>query len=202
MKSNKFKNQQVFTNKQNNININAQWDVNAWIINNQQIVDSSWYTISKKDTTILEIVSKYIIWKLWEKWWLFASIASVIIWAVTSLFWWYKYLTTSKPSILVHANWILSSWKIFDQINLIWVISMFWFLLFILWFYAIHALKHKSDSQCPKCKQPYALTEVWDPKEKEIKTSRDYMIDRIRYYKCTKCKFEEERKTHYTKPLK
>lgn len=203
MKNTKTTNKQKFINSQKNINIKAWWDVNNWVINHQEIVDNSWYNIPKEKTNLYEMIWKFIISKLWEKWWLIFSIFLMLIWLIVSFISSFKYLWKLHYNPVYKSWWDLKSifTNIFSVINIYWFLWILWFLLFILWWIIIRSIEHKNNSQCPKCKKPYSLVEVWDSKEKEIKTSKWYRVTQIRNYKCKNCKFEKKDESSFTRPL-
>lgn len=186
----KINNKQKFTNSQRNVNMTAWWDIITWNVNKQEVIDNSWYNIPKEDKTFLENIWKYIEWKLWEEWReLFSNILKII--------WWVWILT---PSFLVYS--FSNNNILVIAISYGWIIILVWLLIFWTWSLISRSLQHKYDSQCPKCKKPYSLLEVWEPKEKEIKTSKWYKVTQVRNYKCKNCKFKKEEITNFTRPLK
>ena len=195
----KNNNKQKFNNKQNNINISAWWDVNNWIINNQ--VDNSRYNISKEDTTLFDSIWKYIISKLWEKWGIFSSILLIIWWLITSIVNWINYFTTLK----VHIPEIWEGFnieKILSSFTLEWFLIILGFILIFLWVFIYRSIEHKNNRECPQCKKPYSLIEVWTPKEKELKTSKWYRVTQIRNYKCKNCGYKKTEEVNFLEPLK
>lgn len=194
MKNTKTVNTQSFNNSQKNVNFNAWRDIIHWNVNKTEIVDNSWYSIPKVETNLYEKVWKFIISKLWEKWWLFSSISLILGWCLISLLSLPKYLQNLHYTPITNTWWDMKSifTNMFSTINFYWFLWMFWFLLCILWMIIYRSIEHKNNSQCPKCKKPYSLTEVWKSKEKEIKTSKWYRVTQIRNYKCKNCKFEKQ----------
>ena len=196
----KNNNKQKFNNIQKNINIKAWWDVNNWIINNQN--DNLWYSIPKENSSFYENLWKLIISKLWEKWWIISSIILIITWCITWIIYFIKYflnfdinLNFKNTSTWLDFSSVLKN--IFSTINLDWIMWMLWFLLFFLWIFISNIIKYKNNRECPKCKNNYSLIEVWEPKEKEIKTSKWYRVTQIRNYECNKCKFKKNEEVSF-----
>lgn len=183
-------NKQVFNNSQKNIKFNAWRDIINWNFNKTEIIDNSWYPIEKSDKTFLEIIWKYIEWKIWEKWWVLLSNLLKIIWL----------LVTTTPSFLILSfpkNTEL--WKF--TYNTGWVFVWIGILIIALWYIITRSIEYKKNSQCPKCKKPYSLIEVWVSKEKEVKTSKWYIVTQIRNYKCKNCNFEKKDESSFIRPL-
>jgi hypothetical protein len=200
MNSNKVKNNQKFKNNQKDVVINAWWNVYNWINNNQEITDNTWYEIPKEEKWFFEIISKFIISKIWEKWWIFTSILSIILWLILSIknvFWLSKNYLNSVSENFFNNHWDFLILIQSIVLNKNYLLFMLWALLIIIWWLILMSIEYKKDSQCPKCKKQYALKEIWTPKEKELKTSEWYRVYRIRNYKCDYCDFEKEEKINF-----
>lgn len=170
--------------------------------NHQTFTDNSWYEISKLDIALLEILSKFIVEKMGERWGLLSAIASMTLWLVTFFKSLSNYFLWLKAHTLTNEPWTFSLWNIFGKLlnNLMdkyFLLAMLWLLLAVLWFLIFRSIEYRKESQCPKCKRNYALKEIGEPKEKEIKTSQGYKVTRVRFFKCNACSFEKEEKTNF-----
>lgn len=199
MKNIKTINKQSSKNNQKNMNISAWRDVYNWPVHKQEIVDNSWYKIHKDEEGLFEILWKIIISKLWNKWWVISGISLIFAWLVLFFTFFIQYFQEVITWSLLPNNLIFQStnisWKaiaMLSQFSFEFFMAIFSLLITLVWHWCFRALKRKNQTECPKCKKSYSLEEVWEAKEKEVKTSQWFRVTQIRNYKCKNCSFEKE----------
>lgn len=144
----------------------------------QIINDNSTYDINKENVAILEkasifITNKYSLKKITFVG--FISLVSGFITIFSTLFSFYK----NYPSFSWIPDW-------FPSIPITYSIGIFviGLALILFGYFLISIIQYKNESKCPKCERFYALKEVGNPTEKEVKVRNGVRMTTLRSYEC------------------
>ena len=141
----------------------------------QTITDNSTYDIDKENVAFLEKASILITNKYSEKKITFIGFISLAS----------GFITIFGAFFSINKNNQLFSWMPdwFPPIPISYIIVI-GSTLIIFGYFLIYIIKYKYDSRCPRCERFYALKEVGDSKEREVKVKDGIRKTTFRSYQC------------------